>query len=173
MPVLTEAQTRALRRALGALNNILPSLELLKALGEVSEYWQQTAATLYARYQLLCRLAETALSFEAGMDRPVVSPAPPGIAGVPTGLPATSPQYAVFAGGTWQFLDRPPAGYVASGSFTRDPQGRNVPVWVSAAEAAAEAANIAGQGITAASLRGMGPTLSPGMGPGIPPPGGF
>lgn len=100
MPVLTSAQTAALRRALGALNNILPSLELIKALGEVSEYWMQTAQQLYQRYAHLCRLAETALAFDAGADQPVnhgppelIRPGPPGFAGqpVPVGNPCPFP----------------------------------------------------------------------------------
>lgn len=115
MPALTAAQTSALRRALANLTNILPSLELLKALGEVSEYWYSVSQTLFARYTLICRLAEIALGIDAGSDQPRMGnlptvPQTPGY--VPPLTTAPGPDYtwvvsAEYPNGRWVRITPP------------------------------------------------------------------
>ena len=68
--ILTSGQRAALQRAAAAALQLLPKIELLEALGNVSPQWAERAAELRVRRDLLARLAEAGLQFDestAGM----------------------------------------------------------------------------------------------------------
>lgn len=74
MPVLNNAQVATLQKALAAMNNVLPRIEMLEAMAQVNPHLQSRVKDLRAQREYLAQFAQTTLEVERQLGGSIAVP---------------------------------------------------------------------------------------------------